>query len=289
MSVIGAGVVPWAPEGGLGSLASVSIGVLVVYLLAASAYRALLHPLHDVPGPTLCKITRLPWWIVNYRGDQVSWLRGLHAKYGPVVRYGPNDLSYGTGDAWKSIFGYEKGRSENPKDNNTLCVSDPLQSNRQDNLLTENSIPPIGGVRHMITAAQEEHTRVRRIFSPAFSERALKQQEPLIRKYVTQLVRYLDQTAGDQVNLVDLLNFTTFDIMGDLTFGQPLGLVSSRAKCICLAPANDLPESWTTSATRPGSRPPSRPSGCWASCSSSSTTPSSTPSSAGSSRSPSPT
>lgn len=78
----------------------------------------------------------------------------------------------------------------------------------------------------MITAAQEEHTRVRRIFSPAFSERALKQQEPLFRKYVDQLVRYLDQTAGDQINLCDLLNFTTFDMMGDLTFGQPLGLVS---------------------------------------------------------------
>ncbi|KAK7936137.1 hypothetical protein PG985_001632 [Apiospora marii] len=208
MSVIGTGTIPWGAEGGLGSLASVSIGVLVVYLLSAAAYRVLLHPLHDIPGPTLCKITRLPWWIVNYHGDQVSWLRGLHAQYGPVVRYGPNDLSYGTGEAWKSIFGYEKGRSENPKDNNTF-------------------IPPINGVRHMITAAQEEHTRVRRIFSPAFSERALKQQEPLIRKYVGQLVRYLDQTAGEQVNLVDLLNFTTFDIMGDLTFGQPLGLLDN--------------------------------------------------------------
>lgn len=129
MSAIKTSAVQSAVEGGFVPVASISIGVLVVYLLAASAYRVLLHPLHDIPGPTLCKITRLPWWIVNYHGDQVPWLRGLHAKYGPVVRYGPNDLSYGTGDAWKSILGYEKGRNENPKDNNTLCVSDqPVQS-----------------------------------------------------------------------------------------------------------------------------------------------------------------
>ena len=31
------------------------------------------------------------------------------------------------------------------------------------------------------------------------------------------------------VDMVELLQFTTFDIMGDLTFGQPLGLLASRA------------------------------------------------------------
>ncbi|KAK8034018.1 hypothetical protein PG993_009013 [Apiospora rasikravindrae] len=148
----------------------------------------------------------MPWWIANYNGNQVTWMCALHDKYGPVVRYGPNDLSYSTGDAWKAILGYERGRDENPKDN----------------------IPPINGVRHLITASQEDHARVRRIFSPAFSDRSLKQQEPLFRKYTDQLVRHLEKMAGQQTNLVDLFNFTTFDTIGDLTFGQPLGLLDNN-------------------------------------------------------------
>ncbi|KAK8057994.1 hypothetical protein PG994_008442 [Apiospora phragmitis] len=120
-------------------------------------------------------ITRAPWWITNYRGDQVTWIRALHTKYGLVVR-----------------------------------------------------IPPINGVRHLITAPQEDHTRVRRIFRPAFSDRSLKQQEPLFRNYVDQLVRHLEKTAEQQINFVNPLNFTTFDIMGDLTFVQPLGLLDNN-------------------------------------------------------------
>lgn len=34
----------------------------------------------------------------------------------------------------------------------------------------------------MLTANYEDHARVRRLFSPAFSERALKKQEPLFKK-----------------------------------------------------------------------------------------------------------
>ncbi|KAK6815709.1 hypothetical protein PG987_016475 [Apiospora arundinis] len=208
MSEVDTGVFQRAVEAGF-ALSSVSIGLLVVYLLATSVYNVLLHPLHDIPGPKLCAISRMPWWIANYKGDQVTWLCALHDKYGTVVRYGPNDLSYSDGDAWKDIFGYEKGRKENPKQVKTY-------------------MPPPNGVRHIATVNEKEHTRVRRIFNPAFSDRAVKSQEPLFRKYSQLLVRHLAKTAGEQINLVDLLNFTTFDIMGDLTFGQPLGLLESN-------------------------------------------------------------
>lgn len=38
------------------------------------------------------------------------------------------------------------------------------------------------GVPSMLTATYDNHARVRRLFSPAFSDRALKKQEPLFRK-----------------------------------------------------------------------------------------------------------
>lgn len=75
----------------------------------------------------------------------------------------------------------------------------------------------------------EQHRRLRRIFSPAFSDRALKAQEPLFHRHVDMLVSKLREVANmnESVNMVDMYQFTTFDAMGDLTFGQPLGLLQN--------------------------------------------------------------
>lgn len=76
-----------------------------------------------------------------------------------------------------------------------------------------------------------DHARQRKIFAPAFSDRALKQQEPLLTKYANQLVaRLRDGIREDPdkpIDMIRLYNFTTFDIMGDLTFGEPLHMLEN--------------------------------------------------------------
>lgn len=72
---------------------------------------------------------------------------------------------------------------------------------------------------------------MRKIFTPAFSDRALKQQEPLFVKYTDQLVsRLKEDVAADpekKCDMVRMYNFTTFDVMGDLTFGEPLHMLDN--------------------------------------------------------------
>lgn len=91
------------------------LSLLSTYVLARYVYLLVLHPLADVPGPRLCSISRLPYWLATIQGRDVQWLYRLHDKYGPVVRFGPTDLSYVTAQAWKDIHGYGKGRPENGK------------------------------------------------------------------------------------------------------------------------------------------------------------------------------
>jgi cytochrome P450 len=91
----------------------------------------------------------------------------------------------------------------------------------------ENPIHP--GVYNMVLSNDEDHARVRKIFSSAFSDTALKRQQPLFLQHVDLLVSKLHQQASGKVDLVAMLNFTTFDIMGDLTFGEPLGLLDGSA------------------------------------------------------------
>ena len=67
---------------------------------------------------------------------------------------------------------------------------------------------------------EDDHSRFRRILTNAFSEKSLKAQAPIIQHYVHQLVDQMKVRAGDTVDLVEWLNFCTFDVSGDLSFGE---------------------------------------------------------------------
>lgn len=179
--------------------------------MAATVLHTLaIHPLRGFPGPVVAAYSRVPYWVACLRGNQVRWLQRLHSRYGPVVRYGPNDLSYTDERAWQDIFGHKKGRAENPKDKRFFG-------------------PSKNGVESMVTADIESHAKVRRILSVAFSERALRKQEPLFQKYADLMIDSIRQTIAKDptapLDMVRFMNFTTFDLMADLAFGEPLGLL----------------------------------------------------------------
>ncbi|KAI1073206.1 hypothetical protein LB507_010876 [Fusarium sp. FIESC RH6] len=80
-------------------------GCFALYTVGVSIYYITLHPLASIPGPKTCGFTRIPYWLVSLKGEDVKWMKGLHDKYGPVVRFGPTDVSYATAEAWNDING----------------------------------------------------------------------------------------------------------------------------------------------------------------------------------------
>ncbi|RYP05241.1 hypothetical protein DL764_003948 [Monosporascus ibericus] len=71
------------------------------------------------------------------------------------------------------------------------------------------------------------HARIRKILAPGFTPRALRGQEPILHRYVNLLVERLrecvskePQGKGAQIDVAPWFNFTTFDIFGDLGFGE---------------------------------------------------------------------
>jgi cytochrome P450 len=132
----------------------------------------------------------------------------LHGRYGPVVRISPDELSFADPQAWRDIYG------RGPKE-------------------VKGSNPPkhwprygrsVNGASSLLnTQNPAEHARSRKIFTPAFSDRALAQQAQIFTKYADQLVQNLRQ--GQIFDLVRMFNFTTFDIMGDFTFGESLHML----------------------------------------------------------------
>ena len=174
-----------------------------VYLFGRIIYNIYWHPLAKFPGPKSHVATFIPYYWVVWLGIEPMSTKKLHNKYGPVVRVNPNTLSFITAQAWKDIHGYQSGRRQLRKDH----VSHAERSFTQS-------------VTAIIDDA--DHARVRGLLSPAFSERSLREQEPLIMGYVDLLIQRLKtQTAA--VDLVRWFNFTTFDITGDLSLGQSFG------------------------------------------------------------------
>ncbi|KAI8945450.1 cytochrome P450 [Xylaria longipes] len=182
--------------------------VIILFILVAVSYPVYtlyLHPLRTYPGPKLSAITRLPYWIACLKGDQVRWMTKLHRQYGPVVRFGPDDLSYTDGRAWKDICLVRKGKKENGKEVGFHAPS----ANGVPNIVCQNNIA--------------HHARLRRALSPAFSEKALKAQEPLLQKYANLVIA--KSRAATEVDISELLNFATFDIMADFAFGESLHML----------------------------------------------------------------
>ena len=162
-------------------------------------YNVYFHPLRDFPGPKLGVATPFPfvWHLAN--GRPVPWIKALHAKYGAVVRIHPDELSFIESSAWKDI--YITPRPQFPK---------PMVGAIQ----TPTSVPSI-----VLQPDPEIHHRQRKIIGHAFSRRALQEQEYILQKWTDLLTTRLHD-QGSEVNICDWYSFVTFDIIGDLCFGE---------------------------------------------------------------------
>jgi len=84
--------------------------------------------------------------------------------------------------------------------------------------------PGENGIHSILSANDADHSRYRRLLSNAFSERALIQQESLLLSYIELLISRLRECVSSKdtavVDMVQWFNFTTFDIVGDLSLGE---------------------------------------------------------------------
>ena len=148
------------------------------------------------------------------RGHSHKKICALHEKYGDVVRTGPNSLSFVHPDAWNDIMNRKSDYGKNELHRDRLRLSDSCRVN---------------GAPEILTADDATHSRHRRMLAHAFSDRALRyEHQPLIQSNVDLLLRQLrhqirDSDAKCRVDLANWLNLATFDIIGDLAFGETFG------------------------------------------------------------------
>ncbi|KAI0838521.1 cytochrome P450 [Hypoxylon sp. FL0890] len=175
---------------------------LLFYPLLGIIRNLYFHPLSSVPGPKLWSCSRLPFIRALIRGSLIQDVEKLHRRYGPAIRIAPDEVTFAQPEAWTDIL-----RKDRP-----MFLKDPLWWAAQPDLHEA-----------LMTAIQpESHARIRKVLAPAFTTRALKSQEAILHQYVNLLVERLQDHASREamINIAPWFNFTTFDIFGDLGYGE---------------------------------------------------------------------
>lgn len=126
-----------------------------------------------------------------------------------MVRISPDELSFVDQRAWKDIYAHPNYLAKWPR---FAFVHDKPDTPAD-----------------IINSTHADHARIRRQLSHAFSEKALREQEELITSYIDLLMEKLSGAAeiGSELDMVKWYNFTTFDIISDLAFGESFGCLAT--------------------------------------------------------------
>lgn len=136
-------------------------------------YRLFLNPLNSFPGPYLARLTKFDHVFRNINFDAHHQLLKQHEKYGDFVRVGPNDLSVTDADGMDVV--------SNPK---SKCTKGPWYA--QDTPLTSLHT----------TRDRAMHDRRRRVWAPAFSDKALRGYEARVQVFNDLLISKLAGSKG---------------------------------------------------------------------------------------------
>ncbi|EJD51741.1 cytochrome P450 [Auricularia subglabra TFB-10046 SS5] len=184
-------------------------------LLVLWRWRA--DPLRNVPGPWLARWT--PFWLMYHarRGERYLAVHDAHKKYGPAVRIAPWHVSFASPDAPARVYAQGSAALDKSPFYRAFYVQ--------------------GAESLFSTQNRALHAAKRRLLSQPFSYQSIRGFEGFMRESLGRFVRRLDAVCagecfGDAVRpggAIDALlwfNYLAFDIISDLAFGEPLGMVN---------------------------------------------------------------
>ncbi|KAH8593796.1 cytochrome P450 3A19 [Bisporella sp. PMI_857] len=168
------------------------------------------HPISHVPGPFIAAVS--PLWLMRavYRKRLNIEIQELHTRYGSCVRIAPNEVSFATIEAQNTIH------NPGPEIQGYFSKAGTLES-------MLGKIVWEGNNNVLTTTEKIAHKRLRTALLPAFTSKALFEQESVQQFHFDRLLQDLEKNgAGNVVNLTDHLSRTLWNIVGDLSFGEPL-------------------------------------------------------------------
>ncbi|KAJ5745275.1 hypothetical protein N7520_010457 [Penicillium odoratum] len=182
----------------------------ITVILFRVFYNVYLHPLSAFPGPKIFAASSIPLALAQLRGRCHKEIKAAHDKYGSVVRIAPNELSFTSAGAWNDIYARREGKPAFKKDR--IFFNDMLVDSQTLTVMNDF-----------------DHGRIRRAMAPGFSPRSMLLHESIIERNVELFITQIEKKCKEK-SAIDLrmwYNYTTFDLIGDLAFGETFGCLEN--------------------------------------------------------------
>ncbi|ORY19062.1 cytochrome P450 [Clohesyomyces aquaticus] len=190
---------------------------LVVYLFALRCalvytYRWFFSPLSRFSGPFLAKFSDWPLAYHSVRGNLHLRALETHERYGPVVRVGPNKVSFSTETALHTIF-----------------TSKSVQKHKG-----YQAFVTIPGVYSSFTVIDKDvHRFKRKIINQGLSEQRMRDAEPAMNKLINRFINIIAKACktdqwSPNFNMTDSCKYLGVDVMAQFGFGQSFNLQESE-------------------------------------------------------------
>jgi benzoate 4-monooxygenase len=195
--------------------------------------------LKRIPSPFPASFTN--FWLLYQcrRGRRFKAVNDAHQKLGPLVRIQPNHISIADADAIQVIYGHGNGLLKR--------FASLLSIAQLPNRFSSEYYDAFVSIRRGLfnTRDRAEHARKRKTVSHTFSAKSVTQFEEYIninlQKFVKQWDNISARATNGGYNKIDCLpwfNYVAFDIIGDLAFGAPFGMLERGKDMaeVCLTP-----------------------------------------------------
>ncbi|UPL04164.1 hypothetical protein LCI18_015098 [Fusarium solani-melongenae] len=228
-------------------MALLSVPILAGALLAAVVIHNLLRvytsPLSKIPNAGFgAAYSRLAWaFPQEYKGTVTIDLPKLHEKLGPLVRIGPNEVSFYSRETYETVHKVGSKFRKDPR------VYGEFVQGGHPALFSITQVHLVWYLIHRLTldSDPEQHAKRRRIMGQLFSRTKVPQLEKLISSHVNRFVQLI-RDNGPNVDLAVASRALEADIMSTFSFGKSIEAIDSWAsgKELEMVAKNDLKATW---------------------------------------------
>lgn len=177
--------------------------LLVSYCIGLVIHHIFFHPFRSIPGPVLAKISKAWSRYGNLQGRKSHRIHAAHQRYGPVVRVGPNELSFSSPEAVRDIY-----------TNDAFVKEETFY--RAKRVFHEEML--------MSFRNPEAHKQRKKLLQRGFSQAAMVAFEPHIDGKIEDLLNHWSKVAQKHNGRVDVypwLIWLAFDIVCMELFASP--------------------------------------------------------------------
>ncbi|PCD20968.1 hypothetical protein FGRA07_05120 [Fusarium graminearum] len=195
------------------------LGLIFLFFYYIIPYFWNYRHLRSIPGPLFARLSN--WWLVYACREKSRWkyVNDAHTRYGPVVRIQPNHVSIANEEVINAIYGHGNGMLKS-------------RSFYDASVITTYSI--------FTSRDRAEHSRKRKVVSHSFAPQSMRNFEPFIQQHLNVFLQKWDAMAANEAKFdgyADVesrvwLNYLVLDIIGDLAFGAPFGVLAKGSEVV---------------------------------------------------------